>query len=311
MKLKKYQNKKIKTKNSLVSLYRPCKMIARKGIYAIVTTLTYLVLIILYFELPSDTFALKDEDKKCNKNSPCVRFCLTHLKNRTNSWLFAQFNESFLSDAPYDGFNNTIDLENSDDETKVEETTTQKPKKGEEKKDPQDVIYGDRDYYYDDFGRKQKMKGKTKTKREIEDFDDFDNYDDDLSVRERRETKEIETTTLEFNDSTTLESNSSEEMKQENIVMKIRKIKIYRLPPSCIDSDSNQFHPLTDMKYDLVTFFIFLFVFFFKFFFFLMKFDNRQQVVNFIMYHHLEFHTMPMNIVYKKLFRIHIALERH
>lgn len=224
-------------------------IIPPKGIYAIVASLTYLVLIVLYFKLPKDIFTERDEDKKCNNQSPCVRFCLNHQKNRTNAELFKHFNETFLSQLPYDGFNNTIDLENSDDETVITEQTTKKPKKSDVKKD--DVEYDTGDYTYADFGKEQKMKGK-KTKREVDyNYNDFDDNDNDEEVESE---VNVGTITSELEETTTLEVEYSKSennaTEDEEAMIKIRKIKIYREQPTCIDKDDIQ--KLSDMRFNLV-----------------------------------------------------------
>lgn len=229
-------------------------IIPPKGIYAIIAVLTYSLLIAFYFKLPKDIFTESDEDKKCNNQSPCVRFCLSRVKNRTNAELFKHFNETFLSQLPYDGFNNTIDLENSDDETVIAEVTTKKPSKSDVKKEG--IDYGTGDYSYADFGKEQKMKGK-KTKREVDGDDDFDDFDDDEeeieseinSVTKISELEE-ETTTLGVEYSTFDNNNETEVVEKEEQMIKVRKIKIYRQQPDCIDKDDIQ--KLSDMRYNLV-----------------------------------------------------------
>lgn len=225
-------------------------IIPPKGIYAIIAALIYTILIVFYFNLPKDIFTESDEDKKCNNRSPCVRFCLTRVKNRTNAELFKHFNETFLSQLPYDGFNNTIDLENSDDETVITEQTTKKPKKSDVKKEG--VEYDTGDYTYADFGKEQKMKGK-KTKREVDDDEIYNDFDDDdeeeiveSDINETKIISEYETTTLEV-DYTTSENNATVE---EEALIKVRKIKIYRQQPTCIDKEDIQ--KLSDMRYNLV-----------------------------------------------------------
>lgn len=242
---------KIKTYEKIVSLvsrYR-LKMISRKAIYAIIAALIYAILVTAYLEFPNDLFVVKDKDKKCNIKSPCIRFCLKDVENRTNSWLFNLFNTTRLSKRKPDGFNYVLDVEGSEDDTVVKKMVQKDKKKEKDRKNGLEIPdYGASDYTYADVGREQKMKGKN-VKRNVKVLDEDQDYDFDDIIEEpvtkiviADELSQKSTNLYDYNYSNYDESqrvkrkNMSDEMNELNSTdSKEIKIKILREPPKCID----------------------------------------------------------------------------
>jgi hypothetical protein len=249
LKINKNLSMKIKTYEkiiSLVSRYR-LKMISRKAIYAIIAALIYAILVTAYFKFPKDLFKEKEEDKKCNSKSPCIRFCLKD-ENRTNLWLFNLYNTTILSKRKKDGFNYVLDVDASEDDTVVKKEPEKSKKKDKDKKKGQDIPdYGAGDYTYADVGREQKMKGKN-VKREVKDLGEDQDYDFDDLIEEpltkitlANELSHM-TNVYDFNYSNYDESqrgkrqNMSDEMNETNLTESREvKIKILRDAPKCID----------------------------------------------------------------------------
>jgi hypothetical protein len=222
-------------------------MITRKTIYAIIAGLVYSILIALYFKLPKDIFSESEEDKKCNGASPCVRFCVENDQiSRSNEKLFRQFNATFLP--PSDGFNNTVDLDNSDDDKVRKEKKSKKVTKIDPKKVEDDDHHVDhetvfKDYEYSDFNKEQKMKGSSKNRRDVTELD--------YESEEEEEIKVADTTPAEFDEST-IENNSTES-EAENEVEKVRKFKILRGSFECPDKDRETLESFADLKYNIVS----------------------------------------------------------
>lgn len=221
-------------------------MISRKAIYAIIAALIYTILITAYLKFPKDLFLEKDEDKKCNSKSPCIRFCLKDVENRTNLWLFNLFNSTRLSKRKSDGFNYVLDVDGSEDDTVIKKVIDKDKKKEKDKKKYQEIPdYGAGDYTYADVGREQKMKGKN-VKREVKDLDEDQDYDfDDIiepPVTQIALALSQKTNLYDYNYSNYDESqrvkrkNMSDEMNETNSTdSKEIKIKILREAPKCID----------------------------------------------------------------------------
>lgn len=231
---------KINEKYSLVSRYR-LKMISRKAIYAIIAAFIYAILITAYFKFPKDLFEVRDEDKKCNSKSPCIRFCLKDVENRTNLWLFDLFNTTRLSKRKSDGFNYVLDVDGSDDDTVIKKKVVKVSTKETDKKKFQETDYGFGDYTYADVGKEQKMKGKS-VKREVKDPDDYGDYDfDDIDDKPAPEAEYLIQTTESF-DYNYSNYDESQRVKRQNMSDEFNstdskeiKIKILREAPKCVD----------------------------------------------------------------------------
>lgn len=228
-------------KNSLVYRCR-LKMISRKAIYAIISIAIYAILITAYLKIPKDLFKVKDEDKKCNSKSPCIRFCLKEVNNRTNSFLFDLFNQTRLSKRKPNGITYVLDVDGSDDDTEKKKEEEENKKKYRKKGDPntrQDTPdYGTADYTYDEFGREQKMK--TKPKREVKALEEFQDQDQDFDdimdepLTQNLIVEKTTQTTTKLYDYENSENTSVESVGENSTEFSEISIKILRTAPKCI-----------------------------------------------------------------------------